>query len=156
MNKYILVFFMLLVSSCISAQDLPQIPVNTASAPIKLQDFNGQVVYVDFWASWCGPCRKSFPWLNQMQQKYAAQGFKVIAVNVDSERELAANFLKENGAEFTIGYDTQGALASAFQLKGMPSSYLIDRSGTIRYSHIGFRESEISATEKQIQTLVNE
>ena len=91
-----------------------------------------------------------------MQQKYAAQGFKVIAINVDSERDLAASFLKENRAEFTIGYDTEGALASAFQLKGMPSSYIIDRAGTIRYNHTGFRESDISGTEKQIQTLVNE
>ena len=156
MKKHILVLLFMLVSTNIIAQDVPKIPVNTDSHPIALQDLKGQVVYVDFWASWCGPCRKSFPWLNQMQQKHGAQGFNVIAINVDNDRELARKFLKENKADFTIGYDTEGQLASAFQVKGMPSSFLIDRNGVIRHSHVGFREKESSLMEEQIQSLIRE
>ena len=156
MKKHILVLVFMLMSTNILAQEVPNIAVNTDSHPITLQDFKGQVVYVDFWASWCGPCRKSFPWLNQMQQKHGAQGFKVIAINVDSDRELARRFLEENKAEFTIGYDAEGQLASAFQVQGMPSSFLIDRAGVIRHSHVGFREKEINSIEKQIQNLIQE
>lgn len=146
----------MLVSANVFASDIPRIPVQTDTQPILLQDLKGQVVYVDFWASWCGPCRKSFPWLNQMQQKYGAKGFKVIAINVDSDRELAAAFLKENMAKFTIGYDAAGELASAFQVQGMPSSFIIDRKGVIRHAHVGFREKEINLLETQIQDLVTE
>lgn len=156
MKKHILVLLLMLVSSNILAQEVPNIPVKTDTHPITLQDLKGQVVYVDFWASWCGPCRKSFPWLNQMQQKHGAQGFKVIAINVDSDRELAKHFLKENRADFTIGYDAEGQLASAFKVQGMPSSFLIDRNGVIRHAHIGFREKEIALMEEQIQSLIRE
>ena len=156
MKKHILVLVFMLMSTNILAQEVPNIAVNTDSQPITLQDLKGQVVYVDFWASWCGPCRKSFPWLNQMQQKHGAQGFKVIAINVDSDRELARHFLKENTADFTIGYDAEGQLASAFKVQGMPSSFLIDRNGVIRHAHVGFREKEIALMEEQIQSLIRE
>jgi cytochrome c biogenesis protein CcmG, thiol:disulfide interchange protein DsbE len=147
---------MMLMSANVLARDVPHIPVQTDTQPILLQDLKGQVVYVDFWASWCGPCRKSFPWLNQMQQKYGAKGLKVIAINVDSDRELAVAFLKENKSNFTIGYDAAGELASAFEVQGMPSSFIIDRNGVIRHAHVGFREKETDLLETQIQDLVTE
>jgi DsbE subfamily thiol:disulfide oxidoreductase len=138
------------------AKDVPSNPVKTDTQSIDLHSLKGQVVYVDFWASWCGPCRKSFPWLNQMQAKYGAKGFKVIAVNVDNERKLADAFLKEHKAEFTIGYDPSGDLAKAFGVQGMPSSYLIDRQGVIRFSHVGFREKDVGSLEENIQSLIKE
>ena len=156
MKKHIFALLLLSVSASSLAQEVPHIPVHTDSQPITLQNLKGQVVYVDFWASWCGPCRKSFPWLNAMQQKYGQRGFKVIAINVDSDRQLANGFLKEHRADFAIGYDAEGQLASAFQVKGMPSSFLIDRNGEIRHSHIGFREQESALMEEQIQGLIRE
>lgn len=139
-----------------ASMDVPQKPIITDSNPIQLHELKGQVVYVDFWASWCSPCRKSFPWLNEMYQKYGSQGFKVIAVNVDSDRQLANEFLKEYQVDFTIGYDAKGELASAFKVQGMPSSFLIDRNGVIRHTHIGFREKETKAMEGKIQALLKE
>lgn len=145
-----------LMTSQVLAKDVPSIPVKTATQSIDLHTLQGQVVYVDFWASWCGPCRKSFPWLNAMQTKYAGKGFKVIAINVDNDRKLAEGFLQENKAGFTVGYDPKGELATAFAVQGMPSSFLIDRHGVIRYSHVGFREKDVASMEEHIQALIKE
>lgn len=114
----------------------------------------GEVLYVDFWASWCNPCRKSFPWMNAMQEKYAKQGFKIVAINVDHERALADEFLNSQPINFTIHYDPEGALAKAFQLQGMPSSFIIDDSGAIRFSHKGFFEDRTTQYEHEISSLI--
>ena len=158
MKKFLLLLALgaAFMTTHVLAKDVPSIPIKTDSQSIDLRTLKGQVVYVDFWASWCGPCRKSFPWLNTMQSKYAGKGFKVIAINVDNERKLAEGFLKENKAEFTIGYDPRGELATAFGVQGMPSSFLIDRQGVIRYSHVGFREGDVTSMEEHIQALIKE
>jgi len=134
----------------------PDLVLNTAQGKMSLSKLQGQVVYVDFWASWCAPCRKSFPWMNQMQQRYGNKGFKIIAVNVDSEQELAKKFLAEHQASFTVAFDPQGEAASAFNVKGMPNSYLIDRNGRIHSSHIGFREKDAAAMEAEIKALIKQ
>lgn len=159
MKKPIPIFALILLFTSpylFAAIDVPNKPISTDGDPIQLHELKGQVIYVDFWASWCSPCRKSFPWLNEMQQKYAPQGFKVIAINVDSERQLADEFLNEYRANFTIGYDAKGELASAFKVQGMPSSFLIDRNGVVRHTHVGFREKEVKTMEGNIQALLNE
>jgi len=114
----------------------------------------GEVVYVDFWASWCNPCRKSFPWMNAMHQKYQSKGFKVLAINVDKERELADVFLSQISATFPIFYDPAGDLAKAFQLKGMPSSFVINDKGAILVAHKGFFENNVAAYETEIQSFL--
>lgn len=103
-----------------------------------LAEYRGQTVLVDFWASWCGPCLRSFPWMNQMSDKYRARGFTVIAVNLDARAEDAAAFLAQHPVNFTIEYDAQGILAESFGVEAMPSSYLIDASGKIVAEHKGF------------------
>ncbi len=116
----------------------------------------GKVIYLDFWASWCGPCRKSFPWINEMQQQYQQQGLVVISVNVDNQKSLAEEFLKETSANFAVFYDPKGKVARKFKLKGMPSSYLIDRSGKMVGTHVGFSKSKISHYEQEIKDLLNQ
>jgi thiol-disulfide isomerase/thioredoxin len=112
----------------------PDFVISVEQLPEKLSDLTGQVVYLDFWASWCKPCRKSFPWMNQMQQKYAAQGLQIITINLDTDNALAKTFLNQVSTRVPITYDPEGNIASDYQLLGMPSSYLIDKSGKIRFS----------------------
>lgn len=126
----------------------------TDTGNINLTDFKGQVIYLDFWASWCIPCRKSFPWMNSMQQRFAKQGLKIIAVNLDQEPEKAREFLEKIPAKFTIAYDHEGRSATEYKVKGMPSSYLIDRNGKIVFSHIGFRNQEKHLMEEKIKQLL--
>jgi thiol-disulfide isomerase/thioredoxin len=115
----------------------------------------GKVIYLDFWASWCGPCRKSFPWMNDMQEKYLKQGLVIISVNVDNNKALAEEFLAEVPANFNVFYDPKGKVARKFKLKGMPSSYIIDRSGKMISAHVGFTESKKVKYEEELKTLLN-
>jgi thiol-disulfide isomerase/thioredoxin len=107
-----------------------------------LDAYRGKVVWVDFWASWCTPCRRSFPWLNEIMAKYGGREFVVVGVNVDTERELVEQFLREVPAAFPIIYDPKGTLAKEFDVLGMPSSYLLGPDGDVISSHIGFRRDE--------------
>ena len=148
-------FTSLLLGICligtVSAAPAPDFNVASKGGNLSLKQLRGQVVYLDFWASWCVPCRKSFPWLNEMHARYGKAGLKVIAINLDEDRKLAENFLKQVPADFTIGYDPAGKSASAYGLKGMPSSYLIDRNGQLLSSHVGFRSDDRAELERKIR-----
>jgi cytochrome c biogenesis protein CcmG, thiol:disulfide interchange protein DsbE len=121
------------------------------SAPINLSAYKGKVVYVDFWASWCGPCKESFPWLNDMQAKYGAKGFQVVGINVDAKTDDAKTFLKQVPAKFTVAYDDRGLTPKQFGIKGMPSSVLIDANGKVIAQHTGFRDADKAKLEQSIQ-----
>ncbi len=155
---YIAVILFLLGSNLAvaSARVAPDITINTDNQSFRLSDMKGKVVYLDFWASWCVPCRKSFPFMQQMQQKYRDQGLKIIAINLDKQQKLAKVFLKKFDVGFTIGFDQAGASASAYQLQGMPSTYLIGRDGKIHGAHIGFREKDRAKLEHAIQILLKQ
>jgi len=124
--------------------------------PVALESFKGSYVMIDFWASWCVPCRKSFPWMNTVQAKYQAQGFSVISVNLDADYALAQKFLQENSASFTVIYDPKGKLAKYFKIKGMPSSMLIGRDGKIKQRHTGFFTKKIPQYQQEIEQLLSE
>ncbi len=126
----------------------------TAEDPLDLAHLHGKVVYVDFWASWCVPCRQSFPWMASLQKQFAADGLVVLAVNVDHERRDADRFLSEFAPDFRIVYDTGGVLAERYHLKGMPTSFLIDRDGKVQSEHIGFRPADRDALTERIHTLL--
>jgi len=138
-----------------SAQEVgskaPNFDLAGSPKPVRMADLKGQVVYVDFWASWCAPCKRSFPWMNEMQAKYGSRGFTVVGVNVDQKREDADKFLASTPAKFTIGYDTTGKVAEVYQPKGMPTSYLIGADGKVRAMHVGFKDSQREELEKEIQ-----
>jgi thiol-disulfide isomerase/thioredoxin len=134
----------------------PDFAISNAQLPNKLSDLAGQVVYLDFWASWCKPCRQSFPWMNQMQQKYASQGLQIIAINLDTESSLAKDFLDKVPAQIPIIYDPEGNIASNYQLLGMPSSYLIDKKGKIRFAHKGFFTRTKPLYEQELVLLLSE
>ncbi len=121
---------------------------------VKLADYKGKAVYVDFWASWCGPCRQSFPWMNQMQEKYGKQGFEVIAINVDEKRADADKFLADFPANFTVAFDPSGATPKNYAAEKMPTSFLIDAKGNITYIHLSFRKDQTPELETRIKELL--
>lgn len=114
----------------------------------------GKVIYLDFWASWCIPCRQSFPWMNEMQHKYAEQGLKIITVNVDADKANAAEFLADYPAKFDVIYDPKGYIARQFKLPGMPSSLLYDRQGNIVANHVGFNDAKKMKYQQSIEALL--
>lgn len=128
------------------ADEAPQ----PASA-FEMQSYAGRVVYMDFWASWCGPCRQSFPWMEEMQEKYADQGFTVVAVNVDRDSESAEQFLHEVSHNFPIVLDPEGDVARRYELQGMPTSFLISRDGQQIETHTGFRQKDRAELEQRIR-----
>lgn len=117
---------------------------------VRLADLKGRVAYVDFWASWCGPCKQSFPWMNEMQAKYGARGLSVIGINIDRKREDADKFLAATPAKFSILFDPDGKVAEKYQPKGMPTSFLIGADGVVRAIHVGFREGDREELEREI------
>ena len=125
--------------------------VALAAPPPALEPVEGQVIWVDFWASWCVPCRRSFPWLNEMQQKHGAAGLQIIGVNLDKDRALADAFLAEIPAEFALRFDPAGALAKQFGVQAMPSSFLIDREGNVLATHFGFKTADTADYERAIE-----
>ena len=109
------------------------------NAPFNITDYEGKVVVLDFWASWCVPCRRSFPWLNQMHARYGDDGLVIIGVNLDQERPEAEAFLQEFPAQFQIHFDESKALATDYEVIAMPSSYLLGPDGEILKRHYGFK-----------------
>jgi thiol-disulfide isomerase/thioredoxin len=120
---------------------------------VALESLRGQVVYVDFWASWCGPCRRSFPWMNDMQRKYG-KGFAIVAVNVDKKRADAEKFLAQFPASFPVVFDEAGTTPAAFGVKGMPSSYLIDARGNVALVERGFFDERRAELEDRVKSLL--
>lgn len=159
MRKLLVSFIFLALSLVLSLASFPAAagkPAPEFTLPLKngsitLSQYKGKVVYLDFWASWCIPCRKSFPWMNSMEQKYSNKGLKIITINLDKKEKAVEKFLKRYPAKFAVAYDPAGKTAEAYDVKGMPSSYLIDRNGNIIYTHIGFRASNKNKLEAKIK-----
>jgi thiol-disulfide isomerase/thioredoxin len=126
------------------------------SEPLDLARHRGRVVIVDFWASWCKPCRQSIPWLNAMRERYGASGLTIVGVNVDAERADADRFLRDVPIEFEIVFDPNGALAKQFKVQGMPSSYVFDRTGKMVQTHLGFRDAKKDEQEAALKNLLNQ
>jgi thiol-disulfide isomerase/thioredoxin len=130
----------------------PQFDLPGLDGAIKLAKLQGKVVYVDFWASWCGPCRQSFPWMNEMQARYGGKGLQIVGVNVDAKSDDARQFLTTTPARFAIAFDPQGATPRSYGIKGMPSSVLIGPDGKVLLEHSGFREADRAELESKIQS----
>jgi thiol-disulfide isomerase/thioredoxin len=147
----VLLLSVLLPTTSFAARAAEQFVVPTLDGEFSLQEHKGQVVLLDFWASWCGPCRHSFPWMNQMEAKYAEQGLKIIAISLDAKKESTTRFLKKYPANFTIGQDLEGAVADQYKVSVMPTSYIIDRDGVIQETHFGFRDKDKAKLEAVIK-----
>jgi len=143
-------FAMLAVSALLST------PVSAGDLPVDLADYEGKVVILDFWASWCVPCRRSFPWLDKMQHKYREQGLVVIGVNLDAEPAAAESFLRDYPVSFRIVRDEGATLARRYDVIAMPSSYVIDRNGAIAVRHLGFKTARVQEYEAALQAVLEQ
>ena len=149
-------FIFISLSNITYAKKAPDFNLQGDESIVELSSYRGKLVYLDFWASWCVPCRQSFPFMNEMKKKYEKEGLKIIAVNLDTDYEKAARFLKIIPAEFSIAYDPQGDVPKAYKVSVVPSLYLINRDGDIVYSHKGFRASENEKLEVKIKQFLSE
>lgn len=147
-SRWLMLSLLLAVAGPIRGGDLSDLPAVKAHA--------GKVILLDFWASWCAPCRQSFPWMSELQRRYGRDGFAVVAVNLDQDRALAARFLEKTPGDFQILYDPKGELATRLNVQAMPTSYLIDRAGAQRAVHKGFRDGQRATREREIETLLKE
>jgi len=129
-------------------------PLRPGASPVALAAQKGSVVYVDFWASWCVPCRTSMPALDALARRYASRGLRVVGVNKDAAPAEAERFLRRVPVSFTLVADADDRLAQAFGVKAMPSGYLVDRAGIVRRVHRGFTPETAAALEREIEELL--
>ncbi|WP_272991687.1 MULTISPECIES: TlpA family protein disulfide reductase [Spongiibacter] len=133
-----------------------QRPSLGGQSSVALADYAGQVVYLDFWASWCGPCRLSLPALDALYRELGDQGFVVLAVNVDAYQEDADAFLNSHPVSYPTLRDADSTLPKRFAVKGMPTAFLIDRDGRVQHVHEGFRKTDIEPLRRKIMALLEE
>ena len=143
------------------AEPLPQpnweLPlIANGSGTLSDTDLRGRVTYLDFWASWCGPCRLSLPALNRLRETFSSEAFNVVAISVDYVEEDALDFLARYPVAYPIAIDTTGDSGRAFAVAGMPSGYLIDKKGMIREIHVGFRKGDEVILQERIAALIAE
>ncbi len=123
---------------------------------VNLADLKGKVVYVDFWASWCGPCRKSLPELNALYGELKDKGFEVLAVNLDETAALGSDFLKQHPVDYPVVFDGSKRLPDLYQVDAMPTSFVLDQKGVIRYHHRGYRDGDINKVREVVSKLLAE
>lgn len=128
------------------------LPSLKESGTIDSKHYKGKVIIVDFWASWCGPCKASFAAYNELLKKFGKEGLVIIGVNIDNDPEKAKEFLTENPASFHIASDTDKKVAGAYNLPTMPTAYIIGRDGNILYTHAGYHEGDLAGIEKEIES----
>lgn len=135
-TPFLIVASLLLLSATTPAQADDKLALLAAE---RGADYSGKVVVVDFWASWCVPCRRSFPWMNAMLARYEDRGLVIIAVNLDNERDEAERFLADYPADFTVHFDATAEFAKQFGVEAMPSSFIFGRDGELKARHLGFK-----------------
>lgn len=126
------------------------------AASLDLTPYRGKVVYLDFWASWCTPCHLSFPWMNEIQATYGAEGLVILAVNLDRDRAKADEFLATDRGQLNILYDSKGDIAKQFNFRDMPTAILIGRDGKARFVHSGFEIGKENAYLADVVSLLHQ
>jgi peroxiredoxin len=137
--------------------------IGKSASPFALSSVNGgnkigvekgKVVIVDFWATWCEPCKKSFPKYQELYVKYKSSGLEIVAISVDDEKKDIPDFIKTHGAKFPVGWDEGHKIAECWQPPNMPSAYIIDKNGVIKHVHNKYKDGEEKEIEKEIKALL--
>jgi peroxiredoxin len=129
---------------------------NISGKNIRLKELRGQVVLVNFWASWCGPCRQEMPLLDDIYKKYSKLGFVILGINVEQDSSKAKTYLRDVPVSFPILYDTQNTLSKLYDVNAMPTTVIVDRNGNVRYIHQGYKPGYEETYKKQIKDLIRE
>jgi thiol-disulfide isomerase/thioredoxin len=129
---------------------------NQGGQNLRLEDFRGQVVMLNFWASWCGPCRQEFPLMDEIYKKYEKLGFTILAVNVDENSDDANGFLEDVPVSFPVLYDNESRISELYQVDAMPTTVMIDRDGNKRFLHRGYKPGYEVEYAEQVKQLVRE
>jgi thiol-disulfide isomerase/thioredoxin len=148
--------YALAVEAGMPAPSLSMAPLVEGGAPVTMASLKGNVVYVDFWASWCVPCRSSMPALDELYRRNKSRGFAVVGVNKDATAADAQRFLAKVPVTFALVQDPGDTAARGFDVKAMPSGYLVDRKGVVRRVHRGFTAETGAALEREIESLLKE
>jgi peroxiredoxin len=140
-----------------SADPAPDFTLQSSTGEnVRLVEQRGQVVMLNFWASWCGPCRKEMPLLDEMSKRYSAAGFVLYGVNVEEDNTDAKKLIKELGVSFPILYDTESKASSLYNVDAMPTTVVIDKKGEIRYVNRGYKAGDENKYRDQIRELIKE
>jgi thiol-disulfide isomerase/thioredoxin len=129
---------------------------SNGGGPLSLSQYKGQVVMINFWASWCGPCRQEMPLLESIYKKYRQMGFTLLGVNVEPDTQAANEWLKQTPVSFPILYDKDSKVSKLYEVAGMPSTVLIDRSGKLRMLHRGYKSGDENEYLDSIRALIRE
>ena len=132
------------------------LPVHNNNETVSLSSLKGQTVIVNFWASWCKPCRKEIPELNVIYDKYKARGFSIVGINIDKEKPNAELFMERIPIQYTVAFDPDMKTIDEYKARGMPSSFIIDKNGMVREIVYGFSEEKKALIESSITALLNE
>ncbi len=151
-------FYTSFAQAAVTGEQIPSCELSSlhTESSINLNKLKGKILYVDFWASWCPSCVKSFSFLNKLKTEFKAQGLEIIAVNLDETIDDAKQFLTQHPAQFTIMADLSKKCARDFDVKAMPSAYLVDGNGIVRHIHLGFRADETDGLKEEVEVLINE
>ena len=123
---------------------------------VRLQELRGRVVLVNFWATWCGPCRQEMPHLNRLYEKYRGSGFQLLGVNIDEDARAATELAAKLGVKFPVLLDTDKKVSRLYDMSAMPATIVIDRDGKVRYLHRGYQSGYEDTYDKQIRELLKE
>lgn len=135
----------------------PDFTLRTMNGPnLRLHEQRGQVVLVNFWATWCGPCRQELPHLNRLYEKYRASGFQLLGVNIDDDARAATELAARLGVKFPVLLDTDKKVSRLYDMSAMPATVVVDRDGRVRYIHRGYRDGFEKTYEQQIRELLKE
>ena len=145
------------VTALAAPESAPDFTLKSASGEnLKLSEFRGDVVLLNFWASWCGPCRQEMPLLSELHEQYRDLGFTVIGVNVEEDTRKARKLLEDAPVSFPVLFDTESVVSREYDVVAMPSTVLVDRNGRLRYLHKGYKPGLEAKYQQQVRDLLRE
>ena len=146
-----------LASSGLEGQTAPDFALKSSTGEnMRLSEYRGDVVMVNFWATWCGPCRQEMPLLDELYQRYSRVGFNLLGVNIDDDSRRAMQMIEELGVNFPVLFDASKKVSELYDVDAMPVTVIIDREGTVRYVHQGYKPGYEDKYLTEIRTLLRE